>query len=269
VDLLNDTSSTNGVDLPSLDNFESNIAIVLIIGQTRESGPDACMDVCVVLQQTLHGCVVKVGAYRAKDTCQRNLSNTILCRVLTVVDRCDLARGTAKDLWLPRVKVTVEVDDGHRPIRAVHTAEQRQSDGVITAHGDHTREGLVFLRESRLVGVSGRVAHEDAVVAFFDLVNGPFRVVGSDRNIAAVDDCSPAVEWIGCEGYVVASTVERVEISYCSYSGSEVFPNLLQVETTTALPDTLRSETRTRSVARAGIMGSSEESNVVLDLVGG
>ena len=46
-------------------------------------------------------------------------------------------------------------------------------------------------------------------------------------------------------------------------------PNLLQVETATALPDTLGSETRTRSVARAGIMRSSEEGNVVLDLVGG
>jgi hypothetical protein len=106
-------------------------------------------------------------------------------------------------------------------------------------------------------------------VALFDLVDGPFRVVGSDRNITTVDDRSPAVEWVGGERYVVASTVERVEISYCTYFGGEMITNLLQVETTTALPDTLRSETRTRSVAGAGIMGSSEESNIVLDLIGG
>jgi hypothetical protein len=64
-------------------------------------------------------------------------------------------------------------------------------------------------------------------MAFFDLVDGPLRIVGSDRDIAAVDDRGPAVEWVGGEGYVVASTVERVEISYCSCSGGEVIPNSL------------------------------------------
>jgi hypothetical protein len=79
---------------------------------------------------------------------------------------------------------------------------------VIAAHGDHTGEGLVFFRESRLVGVSGRLAHKDAVVAFFDLVDRPFRVVGSDRNIAAIDDRGPAVERVGGKRDVVASTME-------------------------------------------------------------
>jgi hypothetical protein len=58
-------------------------------------------------------------------------------------------------------------------------------------------------------------------------------------------------------------------ISCCAYTDGKTIANLLQVETTTALPDTLRSETRTWSVARAGIMRSSEEGNIVLDLVGG
>lgn len=227
VDLLDDTSSTNGVNLPGFDNLESDVAVILIVGHARERCPDTCMDVCVILQQALHSRMVEVSAYRAKDTCQRNLTDTIVCCVLTVVDRCYLARSTAEDLRLPRVKVTVEMDDSHRPIRAVHAAEQRQSDGVITAHGDNTREGLIFLRKSRFVGVSGRVAHEDAVVAFFDLVDSPLRIVGSDRDIAAVDDRGPAVEWVGGERYVVASTVERVEISYCSCSGGEVILNSL------------------------------------------
>lgn len=136
-----------------------------------------------------------------------HVSNAILCHLLTVVDRRNFARRTAENLRLPRVKMTVEMDDGHRPIGAIHAAEQRQSDRVVTAHSDHTWEGLVFLRKPRLVGVSGRVAHEDAVVAFFDLVDGPFRIVRSDRNIAAVDDRSPAVEWVGGERNVVASTI--------------------------------------------------------------
>ena len=108
--------------------------------------------------------------------------------------------------------MTVEVDDSHRPIGAVHAAKQRQSDGVITAHGDHTWEGLVLLCESRLVSVSGRVAHQDAVVAFFDLVDSPFRVIGSDWNITAIDDRGPAVEWVGGKRDVVSSTSLRSAI---------------------------------------------------------
>ena len=213
VDLLDDTGGTNGVDLSGLDDLESDIAIVLIVGHAGQGCTDASMNIRVVLQQALHGRVVEVSAYRAKDFRQRNVSNTILCHLLTVVDRRNFARSTAKNLRLPCVKMTVEMDDSHRPIRAVHAAEQRQSDGVVTAHSDHTRESLIFLRETRLVGVSGRVAHEDAVVAFFDLVDGPFRVIRSNRNIAAVDDRSPAVEWVGGQRDIVASTIGRVEIS--------------------------------------------------------
>ena len=50
-------------------------------------------------------------------------------------------------------------------------------------------------------------------MAFFDLVDGPLRIIGSDRNIAAVDDRGPAIERVGGERHVVASTIEHVEIS--------------------------------------------------------
>lgn len=223
MDLLDDTSSTDGVDLSGLDNLESDIAIVLVVGHARQGCTDASMNVRVVLQQALHGSMVEVGACKAKSTSQLNVSNIILGRLLTVVDRRNFARGTTEDLWLPRVEVTVEMDDSHRSVRAVHAAKQRQSDGVIAAHGDHTRESLIFLRKSRLISVSGRVAHEDAVVAFLDLVDCPLRIVGSNRNIAAVDDRSPAVEWVGGERHVVASTVERVEISYCASLAARQF----------------------------------------------
>jgi hypothetical protein len=86
VDLLDDTSSTNGVDLPGLDNLKSDIAVVLIVGHARKRGPDACMDVRVVLQQALHGSMVEVGAYKAKISSQLSVWNTSPGNALTVVD---------------------------------------------------------------------------------------------------------------------------------------------------------------------------------------
>jgi hypothetical protein len=50
---------------------------------------------------------------------------------------------------------------------------------VVAAHSDDTGEGLTLLRKPRLFGVGGGLAHENAVVAFFDLVDGPFWVVPS------------------------------------------------------------------------------------------
>jgi hypothetical protein len=62
VDLLDDTSSTDGVNLPGLDNFEADIAIILIVGHARQCGANAGVDVCVVLEQAFHSRMVKVGA---------------------------------------------------------------------------------------------------------------------------------------------------------------------------------------------------------------
>jgi len=116
------------------------------------------MDVGVVLEQTLLRGVVEVSA---------------------VVDAGLLGRSTAEDLWLPGVQVRVEVDDCDRAVGAVHAAEQRQGDGVVTAESDHTRERLALLGGTLEVGVGVRLAHEDAVVAFLDLLDGPGVVVPS------------------------------------------------------------------------------------------
>jgi hypothetical protein len=116
--------------------------------------------------------------------------------------------------------------------------------------------------------VGGRLAHQNAVVALFDLANGPCWVVRGDGNIAAVEYGGPAVERVGSKRYVVASTVGDVLISFRSQPPGEIVRNLLKIETATALTDTLRSKSRTGPVARAGIVGSSKERDVVFNLVG-
>lgn len=87
--------------------------------------------------------------------------------------------------------MAVEVNDGDRAVGLVDTAQQRQGDGVVTAEGDDTRQGFARPGHAVLVGIGVGLAHEDAVVALFNLLDGPFIVVpmGSQRDdlYAAVD----------------------------------------------------------------------------------
>lgn len=80
---------------------------------------------------------------------------------------------------LTGVQMAVEVDHGNRPVRAVDGPQQRQGDGVVTAHRDDARKRLAFLREADLVRIGGRVARENAVVALLDLVESPGVVVSA------------------------------------------------------------------------------------------
>lgn len=156
MDLLDDTRGADGVYLPGFNDLESNIAVVVVVGETTQRRADTCVNVGVVLQKTLHRSMVEV---------------------CSVVDACDFARGASEDLGLPCVKVRVEVDHSDWAVSTVHGAQDGERDGVITAHCNNTRESLALLRESRLSGVGGGLAHEDTVVAFFDLVDCPVRVV--------------------------------------------------------------------------------------------
>lgn len=61
-DLLDDTSSTNGVNLTGLYNLETAVPVVVVVARSTQGGPDTSMDVGVVQQQALHGSMVEVGA---------------------------------------------------------------------------------------------------------------------------------------------------------------------------------------------------------------
>lgn len=73
--------------------------------------------------------------------------------------------------------MTIKMNHRHRPIRLVNTPQQRQRDGMVTSHGDNPREGLVGLGETTFVSVGERLAHEEAVVALFDLLDCPGVVI--------------------------------------------------------------------------------------------
>jgi hypothetical protein len=264
VDLLDDAGGTNGVNLPGFYNLKPDITVVIVVGQSAQGRTDARVDVGVVLQKTLHRSVVEV---------------------CSVVDACDFARGAAEDLGLPGVKVRVEVDHGDWSVGLVHAAKDGEGDGVVAAHGDDTRESLALLCKSRLFSVGGGLAHEDAVVAFFDLVDGPVWVVPSDDQAGVLGgrvQCvltmlqarrrsqlrSPTNRMgsrraarcsLHCPTYQIRSQRKNTDLH---------LDDLLEIETTTSLSDTLRAKSCTWPVAGAGIVRGSEERDIVFDLVG-
>lgn len=73
------------------------------------------------------------------------------------------------------------MDDRDRPIGLVDTSQQGKGDGVVTTHGDYARKRLASLGDTLFVGISEGLAHQDAVVAFLDLLDGPGVVVSSVR----------------------------------------------------------------------------------------
>lgn len=75
--------------------------------------------------------------------------------------------------------MAVKVDDGDRTVGLVHAAKQRQRDCVVASHCDHARQGSTVLRWADFFCVGRRVAHENAVVTFLDLVDGPCIIVSS------------------------------------------------------------------------------------------
>lgn len=68
------------------------------------------------------------------------------------------------------IKMAVEMDNRHRTISTVDRSQERESDGVITAEGDHSGEGLSEQRRALLLGIRLGCSREDAIMALFDLV---------------------------------------------------------------------------------------------------
>lgn len=107
VDLLDDARGADCVNLPGFYNLESDITIVVVVGQSTQRRTDTRVDVGVVLQETLHRGVVEV---------------------CSVVYAGDFARGAAEDLGLPCVEVRVEVDHSDWTIGAVHGTQDGEGD---------------------------------------------------------------------------------------------------------------------------------------------
>lgn len=77
--------------------------------------------------------------------------------------------------------MTVEVDDSDWPVCLVDTAQQRQCNGVVASKGNYTREGLACPRGPSIVGTAVGLAHQQAVMALLDLLDGPGIVVSVKR----------------------------------------------------------------------------------------
>lgn len=69
------------------------------------------------------------------------------------------------------------MDDADGAVFTVDAAEQGQRDGVVTAEGNDTGKSLAPLGETLHVGIGGRLARQDAVVALLDLLDRPGIVV--------------------------------------------------------------------------------------------
>lgn len=77
--------------------------------------------------------------------------------------------------------MTVEVDDSDRPVCLVDTAQQRQCNGVVTSKRNYTWKGLACPRGPSIVGTGVGLAHQQAVMALLDLLDGPGIVVSVKR----------------------------------------------------------------------------------------
>lgn len=67
----------------------------------------------------------------------------------------------------------IKVDDGYGTISTVDGAEEGKSNGVVSAKGDDSREGLPVFRGPELLGIGCGGAGEDRAVTFFYLVESP------------------------------------------------------------------------------------------------
>ena len=88
--------------------------------------------------------------------------------------------GSAEDFGLPGVEVRVEVDDANGTIGFVDGAQERERDGVVAAEGYDAGQGLFVFGGANLFCICGGCAHEEAVVAFFDLLDCVGVVVAGD-----------------------------------------------------------------------------------------
>ncbi len=150
-----------------------------------------------------------------------------------MVDGCLLRRSASKDGWLPavidlrsrsrfaigkshaRIQVAVEVNHRDLSISGIDRSEKWEYNGVITAKSNDARvmlpigrDGNEGLPSERIITQwAGRNAMQQCLMALLNLIDSESIVVGSDRDIAAINNLQARMEGIGFEWDVV-TTVE-------------------------------------------------------------
>lgn len=98
------------------------------------------MDIGVVGEQAFLGSMVKVGA---------------------MIDRCNLARRTTKDLWLPCIEMRIEVNHGDGTIGTVDRSQKRKSDRVVSSKSYDSGKCLSVLCWTQFLCVGSWCAAQD------------------------------------------------------------------------------------------------------------
>lgn len=122
-----------------------------------------------------------------------------------VVDSGRLTVLTTKHLRLPRIQMRVEVDNSNRSVRRLHTSQDGENDGMVTTQRDNPGQRLPILRRPLLIRVRRGLAHKQLIMPALDLPDGKVVVIGSNGDIAAVEDFRPGVERVRVEGDVVSA----------------------------------------------------------------
>lgn len=71
------------------------------------------------------------------------------------------------------LQVAIEMNNRHGAVGFVDTPQQGQRDSVVTTESDNTRKSLASPRKTKLVRIGEGLAHQNAVVSFFDLLDRP------------------------------------------------------------------------------------------------
>ena len=69
------------------------------------------------------------------------------------------------------LQVAVKVNHRDRPIGLVDAPQQRKCDGMVSSQSDHSRQSLARLGKTGFIRIGVWLAHEDAVVSLFDLLD--------------------------------------------------------------------------------------------------
>jgi len=107
--------------------------------------------------------------------------------ICAVVDGSLFGGRAAKDFGSPGVEVGIKVDDTDGAVGLGDGTEEWQRYGVVPAQRDNAWEGLAILRRANLLCISHGLAHQELIVAFFDLLDGVGIVVAIDTSTILVD----------------------------------------------------------------------------------